>query len=188
MIQKTLQSIEKKYIKKNLPRLRIGDTVKVSYKIIEGKRERIQIFEGVIIAFKHGGINRSIKIRKISYNVGVERTFALNSPKIAKIEVVRHGRVRRAKLFYLRDLIGSKATRLKSHMRLQKDAMAPEEEAPVPTEQPPVDQPTDTGNEKKSEPVANDAAPDTSSENNHSDKTDTEKKNDAQDKADTLES
>ena len=96
-------------IKTDLPELKIGDTVKVHAKIKEGNLERIQIFEGTIIAMKHSGINKTVTVRRISYGVGVEKTFPVHSPNIAKFEVVRHGKVRRAKLYYLRDRVGKAA-------------------------------------------------------------------------------
>ena len=96
-------------IKTDLPELKIGDTVKVHAKIKEGNRERIQIFEGTIIAMKHSGINKTVTVRRIFYGVGVEKTFPVHSPNIAKFEVVRHGKVRRAKLYYLRDRVGKAA-------------------------------------------------------------------------------
>ena len=96
-------------IKNDLPELKVGDTVKVHQKIKEGNRERIQVFEGTIIAIKHSGINKSVTVRRISYGVGVEKTFPVHSPNIAKFEVLRNGKVRRAKLYYLRKLTGKKA-------------------------------------------------------------------------------
>lgn len=96
-------------IRTDLPELKIGDTVKVHAKIKEGNRERVQIFEGTIIAMKHSGINKTVTIRRISYGVGVEKTFPVNSPNIAKFEVVRNGKVRRAKLYYLRGRVGKAA-------------------------------------------------------------------------------
>ncbi len=93
----------------DLPDFRPGDTVKVHVKIVEGSKERIQVFEGVVIALKHGGLDRTFTVRKTSWGVGVERTFFLNSPKIDKIKVVRRGRVRRAKLYYLRERAGKSA-------------------------------------------------------------------------------
>ena len=102
-------------IKTDLPELKIGDTVKVHAKIKEGNRERIQIFEGTIIAMKHSGINKTVTVRRISYGVGVEKTFPVHSPNIAKFEVVRHGKVRRAKLYYLRDRLG-KAAKVKERV------------------------------------------------------------------------
>ena len=96
-------------IKTDLPELKVGDTVKVHAKIKEGNRERIQIFEGTIIAMKHSGINKTATVRRISYGVGVEKTFPVHSPNIAKFEVIRHGKVRRAKLYYLRNRVGKAA-------------------------------------------------------------------------------
>ncbi len=99
-------------IKKDVPEFRSGDSVKVDVRIVEGSRERIQTFEGVVIAKKGEGISETFTVRKISYGVGVERTFPVNSPKIDKITVVKRGKVRRAKLYYLRGLSG-KAARIK---------------------------------------------------------------------------
>lgn len=106
--------VEKKYHKEAdaIPEFRSGDTVKVHVKVKEGQRERIQIFEGVVIARQHGGIRENFVVRKISNGVGVERIFPVHCPSVAKIEVVRKGRVRRAKLYYLRNLSG-KAARIK---------------------------------------------------------------------------
>jgi large subunit ribosomal protein L19 len=107
----TLEFIEKEYMKDNIPAIKIGDTVKVHIKVVEGEKERIQVFEGVVIARKNGGVRETVTVRKTSSGVGVERIFPLHSPRVEKIEVVRSGRVRRAKLYYLRDLRG-KAARL----------------------------------------------------------------------------
>ncbi len=107
-----IESLTSAQLRTDLPELCIGDTVKVHVLIKEGTRERIQVFEGTIISKKHGGITETFTVRRISYGVGVERTFPVNSPKLAKIEVVRKGKVRRAKLYYLRDRVG-KATRVK---------------------------------------------------------------------------
>ena len=96
-------------IKSDLPELKVGDTVKVHQKIKEGNRERIQVFEGTIIAIKHSGINKSVTVRRISYGVGVEKTFPVHSPNSAKFEVLRNGKVRRAKLYYLRGRVGKAA-------------------------------------------------------------------------------
>ncbi len=104
--------IEKEAMKTNLPQLSIGDTVKVWVKVVEGNRERLQAFEGIIIAFKNGSVRETFTVRRLSFGVGVERTFPLHSPKIDHIDIVRHGKVRRAKLYYLRDRVG-KAARLK---------------------------------------------------------------------------
>ncbi|MBN2874685.1 MAG: 50S ribosomal protein L19 [Spirochaetales bacterium] len=94
---------------KELPDVKAGDTVRVHFKIVEGKTERIQIYEGLVIAMKNSGVGRSFTVRKNSYGVGVERVFPLHSPRINKIEVVRYGRVRRGKLYYIREKIGKKA-------------------------------------------------------------------------------
>lgn len=107
-----LQTIAREQLRTDLPNFRPGDTLKVHVKVIEGTRERIQIFEGVVIKRRGGGISETFTVRKISYGVGVERTFPFNSPKIEKIEVARRGKVRRAKLYYLRSLRG-KAARIK---------------------------------------------------------------------------
>ena len=96
-------------IKENKPQFEVGDTVRVSFKIVEGTTERIQVFEGIVIAKNNTGIRRTFVVRKISYGVGVERIFPLHSPRIEKIEVVRRGRVRRAKLYYLRSRVGKAA-------------------------------------------------------------------------------
>ena len=101
-----IDKITKEQLNPNVPEFRVGDTVKVDVKIIEGKRERIQAFEGVVISRKGSGISESFTVRKMSYGVGVERVFPVHSPKIAKITVVRTGKVRRAKLTFLRKLVG----------------------------------------------------------------------------------
>lgn len=107
-----IQEITKEQLRTDLPAFRAGDTVRVHVKVVEGTRERIQVFEGVVIKRRGGGISETFTVRKISYGVGVERTFPLHTPKIAKIEVLRRGKVRRAKLYYLRALRG-KAARIK---------------------------------------------------------------------------
>ena len=104
-----IDSITSQQIRTDLPQLKIGDTLKVYIKVKEGNRERVQIFEGTLIAKKNGGISETIKVRRIASGVGVEKTFPVNSPNIEKIEVVRHGKVRRAKLYYLRDRVGKAA-------------------------------------------------------------------------------
>ena len=107
-----IKSVTESQIRTDLPELKIGDTVKVYYKVIEGSRERVQMFEGTIIGKKGAGISETFTVRRISYGVGVERVFPVNSPKIDKIEVSRVGKIRRAKLYYLRDRVG-KATKVK---------------------------------------------------------------------------
>ncbi|TYR82700.1 50S ribosomal protein L19 [Priestia megaterium] len=111
-MQKLIEEITKEQLKTDLPAFRPGDTVRVHVNIVEGSRERVQVFEGVVIKRRGGGISETFTVRKISYGVGVERTFPLHTPKIAKIEVMRRGKVRRAKLYYLRELRG-KAARIK---------------------------------------------------------------------------
>lgn len=101
--------LSEQYMKPELPVMNVGDTVKVSVRVKEGNRERTQIFEGTIIAKKHGGINETITVRRVSYNVGCEKVFPVHSPSIVSVETVRKGKVRRAKLYYLRDRIGKKA-------------------------------------------------------------------------------
>lgn len=101
-----IAEITKSQLRTDLPTFRPGDTVKVHVKVVEGTRERIQVFEGVVIKRRGGGISETFTVRKISYGVGVERTFPVHTPKIANLEVVRRGKVRRAKLYYLRNLRG----------------------------------------------------------------------------------
>lgn len=110
-----VKAITAEQIRTDLPEVLIGDTVKVYIKIKEGSKERIQMFEGTVIAKKHGGIQETFKVRRVSYGVGVEKTFPMNSPLIDKIEIVRHGKVRRAKLYYLRDRVG-KAAKVKERI------------------------------------------------------------------------
>lgn len=104
-----IQTIEEAQKKSDIADFKIGDTVKVHFRIIEGKNERIQVYEGIVIRFKNSGIRKTFTVRKISYGVGVERVFPLHSPRIAKIERVRAGKVRRAKLYYLRGKVGKAA-------------------------------------------------------------------------------
>lgn len=101
-----IDKITEKQMNPNLPEFRVGDTVRVDVKIIEGKRERIQAFEGTVIARKGGGVSETFTVRKVSYGVGVERIFPMHSPKIANIEVIKKGKVRRAKLNFLSDVVG----------------------------------------------------------------------------------
>lgn len=104
--------LEQEQLRDDIPAFRPGDTVKVYVKVVEGNRERVQIFEGVVIGRQNGGVRETFTVRRVSYGVGVERTFLVHSPRLAKIEVVRHGVVRRAKLHYLRGLTG-KAARIR---------------------------------------------------------------------------
>ena len=114
-----IRALEKEQLKSDIPDFRPGDTVKVHVKIIEGTRERIQVFEGVVIKRTGGGTRENFTVRRISYGVGVERTFPLHSPKIDHIEVAKHGIIRRARLFYLRELQGKKA-RIKEKRYIKK--------------------------------------------------------------------
>ena len=107
-----INEFEKEQLKKQLPEIYVGDTVKVGVKITEGNKERVQPYEGVVIAKRHGGLNQTITVRRIFQGIGVERVFMLHSPQVASLKVERRGKVRRAKLFYLRDRVG-KATRVK---------------------------------------------------------------------------
>ena len=104
-----MQAFTEKHKKANVPAVAIGDTVRVHLKVKEGNRERIQIFEGTVIAKKHGGIEETFTVRRISYGIGVEKVFPVHAPSIEKVEVVRHGKVRRAKLYYLRKRVGKAA-------------------------------------------------------------------------------
>lgn len=114
-----IKAIEQEQIKQDAENFHIGDTVKVSFKIVEGNTERIQAYEGIVIAKNNSGIRRTFTVRKISYGVGVERIFPLHSPRVEKIEVLRRGRVRRAKLYYLRDKVG-KAAKVSEQIRGHK--------------------------------------------------------------------
>ena len=111
-----IKTIESNQIKNDRDNFKVGDTVKVHYRIIEGKNERIQIFEGLCIAMKKDGLKKTFTVRKISYGIGVERIFPLHSPRIQKIEVVRYGKIRRAKLYYIREKVG-KAAKVKELIR-----------------------------------------------------------------------
>ena len=115
-----IKSLTEEQIRTDLPELKIGDTVKVYFKVREGSRERVQMFEGTIIKKRGTGISETFTVRRISYGVGVERVFPVNSPKIDKIEISRTGKVRRAKLYYLRDRVG-KATKVKEKIEVNND-------------------------------------------------------------------
>ncbi len=104
-----VKSVEQEYIRSDLPEFRPGDTVRVALKVVEGNRERVQQFEGVVLRKRAGATGASFTVRRIAHNVGVERTFLLNSPRIERLDVIRRGRVRRARLYYLRGLAGKSA-------------------------------------------------------------------------------
>jgi large subunit ribosomal protein L19 len=110
-----IRELEKEQLRTDLPKLEIGDIVRVFVKVVEGNRERLQNFEGIVIKMQGGGIRKTFTVRRISYGVGVERTFPYNSPRIGRIEIVRHGVVRRAKLYYLRERTG-KAAKIKERI------------------------------------------------------------------------
>ena len=158
-----IKSIEHEQLKKQIPMLKVGDTVKVHVRVKEGNRERIQVFEGIIIKKQGGGVNETFTVRRISYGVGVEKTFLLHSPTVEKVEVVRVGKARRAKLFYLRDRVGKAAktkekvgARIETNMVTVKEdvlevpetAEAPEEAPAVETETPVVQEVVDTVKEE----------------------------------------
>lgn len=120
-----IKAIEASQMKSELDSFKVGDQVKVHFKIVEGKNERVQVYEGLVICFKNSGIGKTFTVRKNSYGVGVERVFPMHSPRIAKVELVRPGKVRRAKLYYIRDKIG-KAAKIKELIRSKKPVAVPE--------------------------------------------------------------
>lgn len=111
-----IDAINQENVKQNIPQFSVGDTVKVMVKVIEGDRERLQAFEGIVIARKNGGISETFTVRRISFGIGVEKTFPIHSPKVADIQVIRRGKTRRAKLYYLRERTG-KAAKVKERAR-----------------------------------------------------------------------
>ena len=112
-----IRSIEQKQLRTDLPKISIGDTVRVWVKVVEGSRERLQAFEGVVIAMRNGGVRETFTVRRVSYGIGVERTFPMHSPRVDHVEIIHSGKVRRAKLYYLRNLQG-KAAKLKEVKRV----------------------------------------------------------------------
>lgn len=156
-----IKSIEHEQLKNKIPSLHVGDTVKVHQKIKEGNRERIQVFEGIIIKKQGGGVNATFTVRRVAYGVGVEKTFLVHSPMVEKVEVVRVGKARRAKLYYLRDRVGKSAkTKENLGARIEnkeiiikedlveepvvEETVAPEEAPAVETETPVVEEVVDT--------------------------------------------
>ena len=138
-----IKSIEHEQLKNKIPDLRVGDTVRVHAKIKEGNRERIQVFEGIIIKKQGGGVNETFTVRRISYGVGVEKTFLVHSPNVEKVEVTRVGKARRAKLYYLRDRVGKAAkTKEKVGARIETNEIIVKEEI-VPGEADVVEEVTD---------------------------------------------
>ncbi len=112
-----IRSIEAKQIRTDLPEIKVGDTARVWVKVVEGSRERLQAFEGTVIAKRNGSIRETFTVRRVSYGIGVERTFPIHSPRVDHVEIIRHGKVRRAKLYYLRDRQG-KAAKIKEVKRV----------------------------------------------------------------------
>ncbi len=121
-MEKIINLVTAAQLRTDLPEFHVGDTVSISVKVIEGDKERIQLFKGIVMGIKGGGISKTFRVRKISNGVGVERIFPINSPRIAKIEIVKEGSIRRAKLYYLRGLTGKAATKIKD----KKKALVPE--------------------------------------------------------------
>ena len=115
-----IKLVEAAQLRNDIPDFHVGDTINVSVKVIEGDKERIQHFKGILMGIKGSGISKTFRVRKISNGVGVERIFPINSPRIAKIEIIKHGSVRRAKLYYLRGLTGKAATKIKEKKRTSK--------------------------------------------------------------------
>ena len=161
-----IKSIEHEQMKNKIPELKVGNTVKVHVRVKEGNRERIQVFEGTIIKVQGGGVNQTFTVRRISYGVGVEKTFLVHSPTVEKVEVTRVGKARRAKLFYLREKLGKSAkTKEKVGARIEtkevvlkeemteESAEVPEETPAVETENPVVEEVTDTVTEETTEEV-----------------------------------
>lgn len=144
MANKTIELVEKKYIRDDIPDFRVGDTVDVSVKIVEGAKSRVQVFNGVVIARRGGGISETFTVRRIVNNEGVERIFMLHSPLVPKIEVKRRGKTRRAKLYYLRDRVG-KARRLKELRTAKAKKSAATEVQSVESVQPEPSEPQPVG-------------------------------------------
>ena len=157
-----IKSIEHEQLKNKVPELKVGNTVKVHVRVKEGNRERIQVFEGIIIKVQGGGVNQTFTVRRISYGVGVEKTFLVHSPTVEKIEVVRVGKARRAKLFYLREKLGKSAktkeqigARIETKEIVLKEEMTEEtaKASEAETETPVVEEATDTVTEETTEEV-----------------------------------
>ncbi len=119
-MEKIVNLVTAGQIRNDLPEFHVGDTVSVSVNVFEGEKERIQIFKGIVMGIKGGGISKTFRVRKIANGVGVERIFPINSPRIAKVEILKHGIVRRAKLYYLRGLTGKAATKIKEKKKVAK--------------------------------------------------------------------
>jgi large subunit ribosomal protein L19 len=152
--------VEQSYLRSDLPDFRPGDTVKVHVRVVEGNRERIQVFQGVVIGRQNGGLRETFTVRKISFGVGVERTFPMHSPSIARLEVVSRGQVRRAKLYYLRELRGKKA-RIKERRidDAKLAAMEEEAEARLAAEAEPAEEVVDEADDETPDAQADDETP-----------------------------
>jgi large subunit ribosomal protein L19 len=156
--------VEKSYLRSDIPSFRPGDTVKVHVRVVEGSRERVQVFQGVVIGRQNGGLRETFTVRKISFGVGVERTFPVHSPSIAKLEIVSRGHVRRAKLYYLRELRGKKA-RIKERRIDESKLAAMEDAAALATSETAAEEAEDESSEEVDEapeaeaPEASDEAP-----------------------------
>ena len=166
-----IKSIEYEQLKSKIPDLKVGNTVRVHVRIKEGNKERIQVFEGIIIKVQGSGVNKSFTVRKISYGVGVEKTFLIHSPLVEKVELVRVGKARRARLFYLRDRIGKAAktkevagARIEDKEIIIKGEDAPVEEAAPATEEVAEEVKTEAATEAKAEEVKAEAATETKAE------------------------
>jgi large subunit ribosomal protein L19 len=127
-----IRAVEASQMKEQLDAFKVGDTVKVHFKIVEGKTERIQIYEGLVIAMKNSGVGKTLTVRKNSYGVGVERIFPIHSPRVTKVELTRAGRVRRAKLYYIRDKVG-KAAKIRELIVRKQPKVPKAPEAPATT-------------------------------------------------------
>jgi len=117
-MEKIINLVTAAQLRTDIPEFHVGDTISVSVKVIEGDKERIQLFKGIVMGIKGGGISKTFRVRKISNGVGVERIFPMNSPRIAKVDIVKEGSIRRAKLYYLRGLTGKAATKIKDKKKL----------------------------------------------------------------------
>ena len=158
-----IKSIEHEQLKNSIPDIKVGDTVRVHQRIKEGNRQRIQVFEGIVIKKQNGGLNETFTVRRVAYGVGVEKTFLVHSPLVEKVEVTRVGKVRRAKLYYLRDRVG-KASKTKENIGadLNRDDIILKEEVPVAEEVPAVEEAPVAAEEVtavEEAPVAEETAP-----------------------------
>lgn len=171
--------IEQAYLRSDIPQFRPGDTVKVHVRVVEGSRERVQVFQGVVIGRQNGGLRETFTVRKISFGVGVERTFPVHSPSIAKLEVVSRGQVRRAKLYYLRELRGKKA-RIKERRIDDAKLAAMDEAARAAAEAAQADEADDDADEVSSDVVeADDMTPEVADTTAEADGSEAESESDA---------